>query len=275
MLLYNIDSTIHRLTLFYVFVTINTERFKGGGRMTAKECGRFIADLRKEKNLTQRQLADILNVSDKAVSRWETGKGFPDVTSLISLSDFFGISVNEILAGKRAEIEALAEIADKNVIDAFENNEKEVKKKKIQTIICIAIFSIILVPPAIPTFIFLIDEFIVILKKYLSFENLSEFIVWLTIAILLSITGLVISKGHISLLHAYHYKNVTDREGYCKAMGKTFMLMGIPIFISSFSALFPSIHFVQILGNAILFFGLIVGCGFLFKFQYKYNGGLF
>ena len=69
--------------------------------MTAKDCGAFIADLRKEKNLTQKQLAEILKVSDKAISRWETGKGFPDVTSLVALSEFFGISVNELLAGSR------------------------------------------------------------------------------------------------------------------------------------------------------------------------------
>ncbi len=243
--------------------------------MKAKDCGRFIADLRKEKNLTQKQLADILNVSDKAISRWETGKGFPDITSLVSLSEFFKITVNEILAGKRAEKESFAEIADKNVIDAFENNKKEVKKKKLQTIICVAILSLVLIPPAIPTFIFFVDEFVLILKKYISFENICEFIIVLTVAVLLVASGFAISKGHISLLHSYHYRNVVDRDGYCKSMGKTFMFIGIPTFISSFAVLFPTIHFIEVLGNAVLFSGLIVGCVFLFKFQYKYNGGLF
>ncbi len=243
--------------------------------MTAKDCGAFIADLRKEKSLTQKQLAEILKVSDKAISRWETGKGFPDVTSLVSLSEFFGISVNELLAGKKAENEIFTEIADNNVIVAIENTEKQVKKRKTQTIICIVILSLILLPTAIPAFIYFVDEFILIFKKYMSFENLGEFIVSLTVALLLTATGLVISKGHISLLHSYHYRNVQDRDGYCKSMGKTLMLMGIPTFISSFSVLFPTIHFIEIFGNAILFLGLIIGCAFLFKFQYKYNGGLF
>ena len=69
--------------------------------MTSKECGNFISELRKEKKLTQKELAEKIIVSDKAVSRWETGKGYPDVTSLVSLSEYFDVSVNELLAGKR------------------------------------------------------------------------------------------------------------------------------------------------------------------------------
>ena len=87
--------------------------------MTSKKCGEFISFLRKEKNLTQKQLAEKLNVSDKAISRWETGKGYPDVSSLVALSEFFSVSVNELLAGERIEKAALSEVAEKNVIDAI------------------------------------------------------------------------------------------------------------------------------------------------------------
>ena len=71
--------------------------------MNAQKCGKFIAELRKEQNLTQKDLSDKLNVSDKAISRWETGKGFPDVDSLQALSKFFYITINELLAGEKAE----------------------------------------------------------------------------------------------------------------------------------------------------------------------------
>lgn len=239
--------------------------------MTSENCGKFISELRKEKNLTQKQLAEALNVSDKAISRWETGKGFPDITSLISLSGFFGVSVNELLAGKRIEEENFTEIAEKNVIQTIETKEKEVKKKKFQTILCVIIFFIVLIPPAIPTFVYLADAII----SNISFENGAEFIGLLTVSVLLVITGFVISKGHISLLHSYHYKNVVDREVYCKAIGKTTMLMGIPLFISSFTVLFPAIPFVEITGHAVTLIGLVIGCVFIFKYQYKYNGGLF
>lgn len=243
----------------------------GGDIMTSKDCGIFITELRKGKNLTQKELAKKLNVSDKAISRWETGKGFPDVNSLLALSEFFGVSVNELLAGKVIEKDKLSEVAEKNVIDTIETNEKEVKKNKFQTIICIIILLIILVPPAIPTFIYLIDAIIL----NISFENLTEFIVFITVAVLLFASGFAIKTGHISLLHSYHYRNVVDRENYCKAMGKGIMFMSIPTLIYSLTTLFPLIHIIQVSGSAILIIGYTISIGLLFKYQYKYNGGLF
>lgn len=68
--------------------------------MNEKNTGAFIASLRKERTLTQKQLAERLNVSDKAVSKWETGRGYPDIDSLMALSSCFGVTVNELLMGK-------------------------------------------------------------------------------------------------------------------------------------------------------------------------------
>ena len=59
--------------------------------------GNLIARLRKSQNLTQKQLADKLNVSDKAVSRWETGKNYPDIDTIKQISSLFDISVDELL----------------------------------------------------------------------------------------------------------------------------------------------------------------------------------
>lgn len=97
---------------------------KGGAFMTSKECGEFIVFLRKEKNLTQKQLAEKINVTDKAVSRWETGKGYPDVVSLTALSEFFNISVNELLAGKKISVDSVKEEADKNIITVIKDSKK-------------------------------------------------------------------------------------------------------------------------------------------------------
>ena len=63
--------------------------------------GAAIRELRLQKNMTQLQLAEKLNVSDKAVSKWETGKGYPDITLLESIADAFGISVTELISGNR------------------------------------------------------------------------------------------------------------------------------------------------------------------------------
>ena len=239
--------------------------------MSAKKCGEFISQLRKENNLTQKQLAYKLNVSDKAISRWETGKGYPDVSSLLALSEFLGVSVNELLAGAHLEKESLPEIAEQNVIGAMQLQEKEVKKKRSQLIIISVLFCVLLLPASIPTFVYFIDSAI----SVASTENLTQFIVIFTIGLLLCASGFSVSKGNISLMHSYHYHRVVDREGYCKAIGKTTMLMGIPVALSAFGCMFPSIPFVESAGTVVLLVSLLVGCIFIFKYQYKYNGGLF
>lgn len=63
--------------------------------------GQFLAEVRKEKNMTQKDLADKLFVSDKTVSKWERGNSMPNVTLLIPLADVLGISVTELLQGER------------------------------------------------------------------------------------------------------------------------------------------------------------------------------
>lgn len=68
--------------------------------MDAKTTGRFLAELRKEKGYTQKELGDKLMVTDKAISRWETGKGLPDTSLLKPLSDILGVSVGELQIGR-------------------------------------------------------------------------------------------------------------------------------------------------------------------------------
>ena len=69
--------------------------------------GAFIAQLRKEKNMTQKELADRLHVTDKAVSKWETGKGFPDVKLMEPLAQELGVSLVELLQGERQQEDTL------------------------------------------------------------------------------------------------------------------------------------------------------------------------
>ena len=69
--------------------------------MDTVKTGRFISELRKEKNMTQQQMAEKLFVSDKAVSRWETGRGFPEIGILENIADLLDVSVSEIIRGER------------------------------------------------------------------------------------------------------------------------------------------------------------------------------
>lgn len=63
--------------------------------------GRFLAQLRRERGLTQRDLAEMLFISDKAVSKWERGLSLPDVSLLLPLAEKLGVSVTELLEGRR------------------------------------------------------------------------------------------------------------------------------------------------------------------------------
>lgn len=78
----------------------------GDKNMDQIKTGNFLVSLRKEKNIAQQQLADILQVSVKAVSKWECGEGYPSLQSLKDLSDFYGVTVDEIINGERNKTEA-------------------------------------------------------------------------------------------------------------------------------------------------------------------------
>ncbi|MBO4368703.1 MAG: helix-turn-helix transcriptional regulator [Desulfovibrio sp.] len=122
--------------------------FKGEVNLVdVKKTGKFIAELRHENGLTQKELAEKLNVSDKAVSRWETGKGYPDIPSLVAISELFSVSINEIIYAEKittpeVEINAQIEIAKAYVGET-------IKKKRISKLavagIVVSSVSIVLV----------------------------------------------------------------------------------------------------------------------------------
>ena len=85
--------------------------------MDTIKTGNFLRELRKEKNLTQEQLADVFNVSARTVSRWETGSNMPDISILVEIADYYQLDVREILNGERskelpADTSALKDVAE-------------------------------------------------------------------------------------------------------------------------------------------------------------------
>lgn len=90
--------------------------------MDTKKIGTFLSQLRHEKNLTQEQLGEQLGVTNKTVSRWETGNYMPPVEVLMQLSEFYGISINEILSGQRLEDSAYKEKAEENIKMVLESS---------------------------------------------------------------------------------------------------------------------------------------------------------
>ena len=118
--------------------------------MDNEKFGNFIKSLRKEKKLTQKELGEKLNITDKAISKWERGLSFPDITMLNSLASFFEIDVSELLNGekgikKEVDIEKVIEEAIENYKNLAEKRQIKIKKiKKIIGIISIIILILAL-----------------------------------------------------------------------------------------------------------------------------------
>ena len=97
--------------------------------------GKFIADTRKEKNLTQRQLADALSISDKTVSKWECGKGLPEVSLMLPLCGILEITVNDLLTGERVSQLEYQKKAEENMMDLMKENEEN-KRRMVLSVVC-------------------------------------------------------------------------------------------------------------------------------------------
>lgn len=112
--------------------------------MDNKKIGKFIQSLRLESNMTQKDLAEKLYITDKAVSKWETGNSVPDISILEKLSIILNVSVTELLNGERINSENL-ESADKVIIDKLNTNKKRMKNKnKIIIILSIILLATLL-----------------------------------------------------------------------------------------------------------------------------------
>lgn len=96
--------------------------------------GQFIAEIRREKGLTQGQIGEKLLVSDKAVSKWECGNGLPNVSLMMPLCDILGINLNELLSGEYVSEEGYRKRAEENIIKIIEEREKS-QQKSVLTIL--------------------------------------------------------------------------------------------------------------------------------------------
>ena len=90
--------------------------------------GKFIAECRKRNNLTQMQLAEKLNITDRAISKWENGKGMPDSSIMLDLCKELRISVNELLSGEVIKMDAYNEKLEQNLIDMVKQKEEADKR---------------------------------------------------------------------------------------------------------------------------------------------------
>lgn len=111
--------------------------------MDAKQMGKFISELRKENNMTQAQLAKELQVSDKAVSRWERGLGFPDIGTLEPLAIALKINVLELMQCKRMPVTDIPFERATDAVNSTLDMAKQQKKMEFRNMIVYSICGII------------------------------------------------------------------------------------------------------------------------------------
>lgn len=116
--------------------------------MDQVKTGKFIAGCRKEKGLTQAQLAELMGVSDRAVSKWETGRSMPDSSIMLELCDTLGINVNELLSGERIAMEDYRKTAEENLLQMKRQEEKTNKSflrmELVIGFVCTIVFAVLI-----------------------------------------------------------------------------------------------------------------------------------
>jgi len=104
--------------------------------MNQEKIGKFILELRREKNMTQQELADKIGVTDRAISKWENGRGLPDLSLMIPLCKELGITINELISGEQIEKEDYQSKLEENIFKTIDyTNKKFANKNKIFKIV--------------------------------------------------------------------------------------------------------------------------------------------
>ena len=132
-------------TVSYKIKGENSTMFvKGGKKMNQVKIGNLLKELRKEKNYTQEQLADKLGVSQRTVSRWETGHNLPDLDILIEMADFYNVDLRELLNGERKGEKMDREIEETVMkVAEYSNEEKSQLTRKMSVLFSIGIVVIV------------------------------------------------------------------------------------------------------------------------------------
>ena len=120
--------------------------------MDLDKIGKFIALNRKNKGLTQEQLAEKLGVTNKTISRWETGKYMPDLSLLKPLSEELGITLNELLSGEKIKEEKIVENTERNILNTIDYSSKKVENEHKKISIILMILGVIISISALTIF---------------------------------------------------------------------------------------------------------------------------
>ena len=148
--------------------------------MDQVKIGKFISDERKAKGYTQKQLSELLGISDKTISKWECGNGFPEASLLLPLCNELEITVNELLTGERISQQNYKKKAEENMVNMI--REKEENKQKILLTTMIGVISTITFLTLLLVVCFYTDVITLPIKMVLMVIAISVFGVGLYVA---------------------------------------------------------------------------------------------
>ena len=148
--------------------------------MDQVKIGKFLSDERKAKGYTQKQLSELLGISDKTISKWECGNGFPEASLLLPLCNELEITVNELLTGERISQQNYKKKAEENMVNMI--REKEENKQKILLTTMIGVISTITFVTLLLVVCFYTDVITLPIKIVLMMIALSVFGVGLYVA---------------------------------------------------------------------------------------------
>lgn len=112
--------------------------------MNQEKIGKFISKCRKEKNITQSELAEKLGVTDRSVSNWENGKNMPDLSLFIPLCELLNISINELLSGEKISKEEYQNKFEENIINTISYSNKKIDQKNKIIGLIILLFGVLI-----------------------------------------------------------------------------------------------------------------------------------
>lgn len=148
--------------------------------MDQVKIGKFLSDERKTKGYTQKQLSELLGISDKTISKWECGNGFPEASLLLPLCNELEITVNELLTGERISQQNYKKKAEENMVNMI--REKEENKQKLLLTTMIGVISTITFVTLLLVVCFYTDVITLPIKMVLMVIAISVFGVGLYVA---------------------------------------------------------------------------------------------
>lgn len=188
--------------------------------------GKFIAESRKSRNLTQRQLADILSISDKTISKWECGKELPEVSLMLPLCAALDITVNDLLSGEKVSQTDYQRKAEGNMMNLIKENEEN--RKRITLSIITGVITIIAVCALIVNASFI--DLPTIVRIILIVFSIVVAVAGIAVAVMLDIKAGYFECPHCKELFVPNkdeyikgYHTFTKRRLSCPKCGKTGM----------------------------------------------------